>query len=150
MSEQQLLRDVGTPCEPPVCYKHEQVGPVYVMSKGEIYPGYVGNILNRDQFGFVGFRRHEDHYHRKMEAYMLSDTVLAELRELGVQLVLIAEEDTNRVYEWHISQFQESVPQHAKGSDEKDEDQTFVKVDDAWGTFDDHSGDVLIGEREVN
>lgn len=150
MSEQQLLRDVGTPSEPPVCYKQKQVGPVYVASKGGIYPGYVGKILNRDQFGFVGFRRHEEHYHRNMEAYMLSDRVLEELRSLNVQLLLIAEDDTNTVYEWHIDQFTESVPQYAKGTNEKDEDQTFALVEDAWGCYDNHTPDVLIGEREVN
>jgi len=147
---QQRLRDIGRKPDAPVCYKDEQVGPIWVLSKGEICPGYVGPIINRDQYGFVGFRTHRQNFHRKTESYVLSDRVLQHLRERGVQLICIAEEDTGRVYEWHHSQWAHDMPQHGKSDDEKDEDQTFAPVDEAWGVFENHVEDVLLGDREVN
>lgn len=150
MTEQQRLRDVGEHPDPPILYKDRQLGPIPVRSKGEICPGYVGQVINREKYGFVGFREHRDHFHVKMGGYALSDRVLRSIRDAGVQLMLIAEEDTGRVYEWHLTQWQHEMPQHAKSEEEKDEDQTYAEAEEAWGVYDDHAADVMIGEREVN
>lgn len=150
MTDQRLLRDIGGEPDPPVLYKDRQLGPIPVLSKGEICPGYIGRLISRECYGFVGFRQHEEHFHVKMEAYMLSDRVLRAIRDTSAFRILIAEEDTDRVYEWHHSQWRHDVPQHAKGEDEKDEEQTYAPVSAAWGVYDDHASEVLIGEREVN
>jgi hypothetical protein len=150
MTEQQLLRDYGGDTEAPILYKDRQLGPIPVLSKGEICPGYIGQVLNRDQYGFVGFREHREHFHVKMGGYALSERVLRSIRTVGVQVMLIAEEDTGRVYEWHLSQWRNEMPQHGKSDDEKDEDQSYAEADEAWGVYDDHTQDVMIGDREVN
>lgn len=149
--DQQTLRDYfqSTPSRP-ILHKDAQVGPIYVESKGNIYPGYRGGIPARSAYGFVQFCERQKHYHRNEEAYMLSDKVLAYLRAKGCELILFAEEDTGTVYEFHETQFTESVPQRAKGTTEKDEDQTLVRVEENWGRYPDHAEFVLMGDREQN
>ncbi len=147
---QQLLRDVGGSPEPPVLYKDEQFGPISVVSKGRICPGYVGAVLCRERYGFVGFREHSSHYHRKKDAYVLSARVIDALRSAGVQTMLIAEEDTGTVYEWHISHFCHEMPKSGKSEREENERQLYAPIADTWGRFENHAADVLIGAREVN
>lgn len=134
----------------PILFKDEQVGPIHVKSKGEIYPGYRGPIPAYDSYGFVGFRKHRKHYHRNERAYMLSEKVVEYLRAKGCQFILIAEDDTGDVYVFHETQFDTEVPQRAKGQDEKDEDQLMVKVHEHRGRFADHAEHVMVGDREVN
>lgn len=134
----------------PVMFKDEQVGPIHVKSKGRIFPGYRGPIPARDAYGFVGFRRRDRHYHRNEAAYMLSEKVVDYIRAKGCTILLIAEDDTGDVYEFHESQFNEEVPQKAKGTDEKDEDQLMVRVSEHRGKFAEHADAVLVGDREVN
>jgi hypothetical protein len=134
----------------PVLFKDAQVGPIHVLSKGDIYPGYRGPIPGRDAYGFVQFCERETHFHRNEAAYMLSYKVLEHLRSRGVELILIAEDDAGYVYEFHESQFDTEVPQRAKGTDEKDEDQRLVRVTHHQGKYADHASDVMVGPREVN
>lgn len=134
----------------PMVHKDAQVGPIHVQSKGNIYPGYRGPVPARSAYGFVGFRERRKHYHRNEEAYMLSDKVLAYIRAKGCQYIFIAEEDTGTVFEFHESQWDTPVPQKAKGSKEKDEDQSLVRVTENWGQWADHADSILLGQREVN
>ena len=134
----------------PILHKDEQVGPIYVPSKGNIWPGYRGWIPARDEYGFVQFCDREPHYHRKMEGYALSDKVLVNIRSRGCKRILMAEEDTGDVYEFHESQFCNPMPKHAKGKDEKDEAQSYAKCEEAWGRFAGHAEYVLVGDREIN
>lgn len=134
----------------PILFKDEQVGPIHVESKGEIYPGYRGSIPALDAYGFVGFRKHDKHYHRNERAYMLTEKVVEYLRAKGCQYIMIAEDDTGTVYTFHESQWNEEVPQRAKGEDEKDEDQLMVKVHEHRGKFVEHAEHVMVGDREVN
>lgn len=150
MSDQTLLREVGGRVDPPVLYKDKQFGPISVVSKGKICPGYLGQVVTRDRYGFVGFREHSSHYHRKKDAYVLSTRVVNALRREGVQLMLIAEEDTGTVYEWHISHFAHEMPKSGKSDREANEPQLYAPVDDAWGVFENQTEDVLIGARETN
>lgn len=148
--QQRLEAFVDEPSRRPLVHKNEQVGPIRVESKGYIHPGYVGPVPAREKYGFVGFRERAKHFHRNEEAYMMSDKVLEILRSKGVQLIFIAEDDTGDVYEFHESQFNERVPQRAKGSREKDEDQTLVRVNEHRGRYDNHAAHVLVGNREDN
>lgn len=134
----------------PILHKDTQVGPIHVKSKGNIFPGYRGWVPARESYGFVQFCERQKHYHRNEQAYMLSDKVLAYLRAKGCKTILIAEDDTGTVYEFHISEFNESVPQKAKGKNEKDEAQSMVRVSENWGQYADHADYVMVGSREVN
>lgn len=150
VGEQQRLDAFSTPSNRPILHKELQAGPIHVESKGRIFPGYIGGVPARDCRGFVQFCTREEHYHRNEAAYMLSDKVLAYLRARDCECILIAEEDTGTVYEFHESQWTETVPQRAKGKREKDEDQSMVRVEENWGKYDDHAPYVLVGSREVN
>jgi len=134
----------------PMLHKKEAVGPIQVESKGGIFPGYIGSIPSRTTTGFVQFCEREKHYHRNEKAYMLSDKVLAYLRAKGVTRILIAETDTGTVYEFHEKQFNTRVPQKAKGTNEKDEDQSLVRVSEYWGKWEEYADHVMLGSREVN
>lgn len=148
---QSSLREWGTGNQSrPILHKDTQVGPIYVESKGNIYPGYRGQIPSRQAYGFVQFCTRKNHYHRNEEAYMLSDKILAYLRAKDCAVILIAEEDTGTVYEFHERQFDTAVPQKAKGKREKDEDQTLVRVYENRGKYPDHAEHVMVGTREVN
>lgn len=146
MTDQKRVRDYAD-MRKPVLYKEEQLGPVPVPSKGRIYPGYVGHVTARRAYGFVGFRIHERHYHVNQEGYCLTLQVLRRMAAKGVRIVLIAEEDTGTVYEWHINDFDTEVPDKDKGPDEQDETQYSAQCETAAGVFEDHVDDVMIGPR---
>ena len=145
--DQQTLREYSPSQSRPILHKDAIVGPIHVPSQGQMYPGYRGPIPARDCYGFVQFCDREKHYHRNEEAYMLSDKVLAYLRAKGCERILIAEEDTGTVYEFHERQFNEDVPQRAKSKSEKDEDQSMVRVAENWGEYPNHAEHVMVGER---
>lgn len=147
---QQLLRDVGGSAEPPICYKQERVGPVYIGSDGESFPGWAGRVLNREGTGFVWFRQNQAGFVSEANAYRIPNEILHELRAMGVTIVLIAEEDTKTVYEWHISQFGDSVPKYAKPTNRKEVPMTFAYISESWGSYPNHCADVLIGDRVVS
>lgn len=145
--DQSSLRNWQQEQTRPILHKDQQVGPIFVQSKGRIYPGYRGPVPSRDAYGFVQFCTRAKHYHRNEEAYMLSDKVLTYLRAKGCAVILIAEEDTGTVYEFHETQWDESVPQRAKGKKEKDEAQSMVRVTENWGRYADHADYVMMGSR---
>lgn len=150
MEQSNLQSFTSTGQRRPILHKEMQLGPINVESKNGIFPGYIGHIPSRECKGFVQFCERAKHFHRKEEAYMLADKVLAILRAKGAERIIIAEEDTGTVYEFHERQWNTSVPQKAKGSKEKDEAQSMVRVSEHWGKWKNHAEFVLVGTREVN
>lgn len=149
-TEQNRIEQYGEGRTRPVLFKDVQVGPIRVLSKGDIHPGYRGPIPARDAYGFVQFCTREEHFHRNEASYMLSDKVLEHLRSRGVEIILFAEDDEGCVYEYHESQFDTEVPQSAKGTDEKDEPQRMVHILHHQGKYENHADSVMVGTRETN
>lgn len=114
--------------------------------KGRAHVGYRGPVPARRVYGYVQFCTRRDHFHRNEEGYALSEKVLRKLRTVGCRLVLIAEEDTGIVYEFHERQFREQVSK--RNNPKHDEDpQRKVKVVNNRGKWHDHARHVLTGER---
>ena len=132
----------------PMLKKDEAVW-VELPGKGNTCIGYRGPIPRRRAYGFIQFCQKREHFHRNEAGYAFSERALRKIRALGCQLVLIAETDTNMVWEFHESQFDEQVAKKNNPNHEQDPQQK-VELVENQGKWPDHSHYVMLGEREAN
>jgi|AntDeeMinimDraft_4_1070355.scaffolds.fasta_scaffold01060_15 hypothetical protein len=150
MTDQSSLRSFAASGDRrPMLHKDEAVGPINVESQHSLYPGYIGTVPSMDATGFLAYRDHPKDYNGQ-PVYAIPDKVLAYVRAKDVTRILIAEEDSSRVYAFHERQFDQRVPQKIKSGNEQDENQSMAFVDEHWGQWEDHAESVLLGRREVN
>jgi len=143
------LRDFGAEGKrEPILYQDE---PVFVRlaTKGETCIGYRGAIPSRREYGFVQFCNSREHFHRNEAGYALSERSLRKIRSYGCKVILIAEDDTNMVWEFHESQFQDYVAKKNNPDHDKDP-QLKVEILQNRGKWPDHVPYVLNGERSGN
>lgn len=145
---QDRLDSYGVDYDKPVLVKDSKVSPIHTESRGTITPGYRGMIPYRNSYGFLRFCDRAGHYNDDVDGSVLIEKVKQHLASRGVETVLIAEEDTGAVYEYHIGQFDQRVPKTAKRGDAKDEPQLYAPSDHYYGKFEDHVEAVLATGRE--
>lgn len=141
------LEEFSTDTRAPILHKDTEF-TTKVPGKGRISM-YRGPIPARRAYGALQYRERDKHYHKNEEGYALSARVLRKLRTLGCQRILIAEEDTRCVYEFHEQQFTNQVAKHNNPNHENDP-QFVVKLENAWYKHEEHTDSVMVGEREHN
>ncbi|WP_200531569.1 MULTISPECIES: hypothetical protein [unclassified Halorubrum] len=98
--------------------------------------GTVGVLRGRDEVAYLSKRTREEHFYRKHRGYAVSDHIIDYLDRKGVNTVLIAEEDTRTVYEYHIKDFRDHG---IDTTDEPGDPQTCVPVSFAARTWENHA-----------
>lgn len=129
----------------------QQDAPVYVnlATKGEVCVGYRGPIPARKEYGFIQFCHSREHFHRKEAGYALSERTLRKIRSLGCKIVLIAEDDTNMVWEFRTDDFEQQVSK-TNNPDHDVDPQRKVEILRNRGKWPDHLPFVMNGERSGN
>lgn len=140
------IRDYGEDSKSKPILKKDARVWVKLPDKGDTPIGYRGPIPRRREYGFIQFCNSKEHFHRNEAGYALSERSLRKIRALGCKVVLIAETDTNMVWEFREDQFEEQVSK--KNNPNHDEDpQRKVEIIENRGKWPDHVPYVMLGER---
>ena len=98
--------------------------------------GTVGVLGGRGEIAYLSKRTREEHFYLKHRGYAVSDHIIDYLDRKGVKTVLIAEEDTQTVYEFLLQDFRDHG---IDTTDEPGDPQTCVPVAFAARTWENHS-----------
>jgi hypothetical protein len=150
MSEQQRIGAFGESQSRPVLLRAREVAPINVGERDAYSPGVLGPVPARGVYGVVVPCRLSDRLRGDPPAFAMPDKVLTHLESRDVEIVLVADDESGDVYEFHISQFEGEVPKSDLPASQREERQRSVDLQHHRGRYSDHYQSVIVRTEGQN